>query len=355
MNKWKLIILTVLPLFMATGCWDKRDPEDREYMLTMGIDLGDEGYVISFAPAKTNEKDPEKMVCTGNTLADAIANNDSQNSRKTELGQMKMIVLGKSILEDKEGLTSMLEELKRSQEISKKVTVLGTGATAEECIQAIMEADDGTGLFLWEFFKNTAKEVGVTKGLDMDTFFTELKQQQGACVLPRIELSEEGLHLGGGVAVANMEFVAFLNDKEEQGYLFLLGEAEGAVLEAEEDGKKIPLKIVNSKVKYDFEPQKDGKTTCRIRLKLYGNLLGNGNSDAFSQQSAEKLEKLFTQIVKEQVENTMKIAQEQETAEFLGFAERLRQENPEYSGDFWSEVTVSIEPELKIRDTGRIR
>ncbi len=88
MNKWKWVVLTVLPLFITTGCWDKRDPEDREYMITMGVDKKDDGYIISFAPAKTEEKEPKKMVCEGKTLADAIACNDSRNSRKTELGQL---------------------------------------------------------------------------------------------------------------------------------------------------------------------------------------------------------------------------------------------------------------------------
>ena len=126
-------------------------------MITMGVDKWESGYSISFAPANLGEGEPKKMLCKGNTLADAIASNDSRNSRKTELGQMKMIVLGKSLLEDKVKLESLLEELKRSQDISKKVTVLGTEGTAEACIDAMLKEEDGTGLYLWEFYKNTAK------------------------------------------------------------------------------------------------------------------------------------------------------------------------------------------------------
>jgi len=356
MNKWKWIIVTILPLFITTGCWDKRDPEDREYMITMGVDKGEEGYIISFAPAKTDEKDPKKMVCQGKTLADAIACNDSRNSRKTDLGQLKMIIFGKSILEDRELFLSLLEELERSQKISKKVTVLGTEASAGTCIEAMMERDNGTGLFLWEFYKNTAKEVGVTKGLDMDTFLTELTEQKASVILPRIEPAEgDGLYLGGGVALVDMKFSTFLNDKEEQGYLFLLGEAEGAVLEAEDDGKTIPLKVARSKVDYDFKQQKDGKTLCNIRLKIHGELLGNVNNNAFSEEGTKKLENLFSEIVKTEIKNTMKIAQEQDAAELLGLAVRLRRVDPDYSGDFWNDVTIVVEPEIKIRDTGRIR
>jgi len=355
MNKWKWILITVLPLFITTGCWDKRDPEDREYMITMGVDKEEAGYTISFAPAKTEDREPEKMVCRGKTLADAIAFNDSRNSRKTELGQLKMIVFGKSILEDKIMLKSLLEELKRSQDISKKVTVLGTEATAEACIDAMLKQDDGTGLYLWEFFKNTAKEVGVTKGLDMDTFFTELKERKGSCVLPRIKPEEKGLYLGGGVALSDTKLLTFLDDKEEQGYLLLLGEAEGAVLDAQSDGKIIPLRIARSHVKYDFNIQQNGTTTCNIHLRLYGELLGNTNTDAFSEEGSKKMEKLFNEIIKSEVEKTLEVGKEYNTSEFLGLAVRLRRENPQYSGAFWKDVTITIEPEMKIRDTGRIR
>lgn len=355
MRKWKWIVVTVLPLFVTTGCWDKRDPEDREYMITMGIDKKEEGYIVSFAPAKTEEKEPEKMVCDGKTLADAIACNDSRNSRKTELGQLKMIVFGQSVLEDQALFVSLLEELERSQDISKKVTVLGTEAGAEACIDSMMDEDDGTGLFLWEFYKNTAKEVGVTKGLDMDTFLTELTEQRGSSILPRIEPAEAGLYLGGGVALADSQFCTFLNDKEEQGYLFLLGEAEGAVLEAEEEGKRIPLKVVRSRVNYDFKPQQDGSFLCHIKLRVHGDLLGNASQDAFSEEGTKKLENLFTEIIKTEIHNTMKIAQEQDAAELLGLAVRFRRVNPEYSGGFWEDVTIVVEPEIKIRDTGRIR
>ncbi len=189
----------------------------------------------------------------------------------------------------------------------------------------------------------------------MDTFLTELSEQKGSSILPRIEPTESGLYLGGGVAVVNMELSTFLNDKEEQGYLFLLGEAEGAVLEAEQDGKRIPLRVVRSDVDYDFKPQKDGKTKCLIRLRVHGDLLGNASKDAFSEEGTKKMENLFSEIIKTEIQNTMKIAQEQDAAELLGLAVRLRRANPDYSGDFWNDVTIVVEPEIKIRDTGRIR
>lgn len=355
MNRWKWMIVTILPLFITTGCWDKRDPEDREYMITMGVDKVEDGYSIAFAPAKTKEAEPKKMVSQGSTLAEAIANADSRNSRKTELGQLKMIVFGKSILEDKDLLLSLLEELERSQEVSKKVTVLGSESSAEACVDAMIAEDDGTGLFLWDFYRNTAKEVGVTKGLDMDTFFTELTEQKGSGILPRIEAMEDGLYLGGGVALIDLTLSSFLSDKEEQGYLLLLGEGEGAVLETEVEGRTIPLKVVRNNVHYEFKKQQDGTILCQIDLKIKGNLQGSVKKKTFSENGTQKLEELFSEVIKEEVENTLKISQEKNEAEFLGLAARLRRTYPTYGGDFWKDVTVEVETDLKIQDTGRIR
>ena len=78
----------------------------------------------------------------------------------------------------------MLEELERGNALSEKVMVLGTENAADACVNAIAEADSSTGLFLWDFYKNTAQEVAVTRGMDLDMLLTELGEQGGSTVLP---------------------------------------------------------------------------------------------------------------------------------------------------------------------------
>ena len=55
MCKRKLLLLSLLlPLFF-TGCWDKKDPEDRAFILTLGVDDAASGCRFTFAPANTGE------------------------------------------------------------------------------------------------------------------------------------------------------------------------------------------------------------------------------------------------------------------------------------------------------------
>ncbi len=353
MRKGKLLMVFLLPLFL-TGCWDKKDPEDRAYIMTMGVDGAENGCYFSFAPANTGDGEAKTYTAESDTLAGAVAQVDAQMSRKTELGQLKTVILSGDILQDTPQLESLLQELERSRDISEKVMLLAAEDSAADCVEAVLKADSKTGLFLWDFYKNTAKEVAVTKGIDLNTFLTERKENGGNGVLPHISLEEEELKLGGGMAVAQ-DAVYPLSDEEERGYLFLLGEAEGALLEGEYHGEAVPMEIGKSRVKYDFQ-EKDGSLICTIRLPLEGTLQG-GSGQLLSSEQREELEEVFAVILKEEIRHTLEIGK-QAGKDLFGILPRLYQQEPslrEHSDDLWQVLQIEVSPELKIKDMGRKR
>ncbi|MBQ2879865.1 MAG: hypothetical protein IJE27_04140, partial [Anaerotignum sp.] len=238
MRKRKYLLLLLLPFFL-TGCWDQKDPEDRTFILALGVDRGEEGCQFTFAPADIETGEAETYQAESRTLAAAVAEVDTKISRQTELGQLKTIIFSRDILEHGEQLTALLQELERSQAISEKVMLLSTEGSAVDCVEAVMKEDGKTGLFLWDFYKNTAGEVAVTKGMDLDTFLTEQAERNGNGVIPRISVKDEKVEVGGAVALSQ-NGVFLLSDEEERGYLFLLGEAEGALLEAAHGRETIP-------------------------------------------------------------------------------------------------------------------
>ena len=72
MRQLKFALIALLPLFL-TGCWDGRDPEDRAYVITMGIDKGEDGLLVTFAPAKTTEGNAQSVYrVNGDTLTAAV-------------------------------------------------------------------------------------------------------------------------------------------------------------------------------------------------------------------------------------------------------------------------------------------
>ena len=111
MRQLKFALIALLPLLL-TGCWDGRDPEDRAYVITMGIDKGEDGLLVTFAPAKTTEGNDQSVYrVNGDTLTAAVADADSRSSREVYLGQLRTVVFGKSLLADKAAFEAVLEEL----------------------------------------------------------------------------------------------------------------------------------------------------------------------------------------------------------------------------------------------------
>lgn len=350
----RLVLLALLPLFL-TGCWDRKDPEDRAFIITLGVDKSGDACKFSFAPANIETGEAEVYTAHAQTLAEAVAQVDCRTSRKTDLGQLKTVIIGADILREEQELMAFLRELERSRTVSEKVMLLATENMAADCVDAAMAEDGKTGLFLWDFYKNTAREVAVTKGMDLDTFLTEWQEQGNCAVLPRISVEETGekkekkLRLGGGMAITE-DTAYFLKNAEERGYLFLLGEAEGALLETEYLGEVLPLGITKSDVKYAFIPLQNDRLLCSITLPLAGTLQG-GEGGFLSPETHEAIKQHFEREIKDEIEHTLRRA-ESAGRDLFGILPRA--ERAGYAVQ-WERLTFEVIPQLELKDIGRRR
>ena len=324
----KFVLLALAVPFFLTGCWDKKDPEDRAFIITLGADAAENGCHFTFAPANIETGEAEIYAAESETLSGAVAQVDTYTSRKTDLGQLKTVILGEGLLRDSARLDALLGELERSQAVSEKVMLLAADSAAA-CVEKAMKEDSKTGLFLWDFYKNTAEEVAVTKGIDLDTFLTERTERGGNGVLPRIRAEGERLRLGGGMAVS-ARGASILNEEEERGYLFLLGDAEAA-----------------------------GDTVlCTVTLPVEGTLQG-GRGELLSAEQKTELESIFSASIKEEVEHTIKTALS-EGVDFLGILPRAERALPQLAKactreQLWERMAFRVVPKVQITDMGRKR
>ena len=111
----KFVLLALAVPFFLTGCWDKKDPEDRAFIITLGADAAENGCHFTFAPANIETGEAEIYAAESETLSGAVAQVDTYTSRKTDLGQLKTVILGEGLLRDSARLDALLGELERSQ------------------------------------------------------------------------------------------------------------------------------------------------------------------------------------------------------------------------------------------------
>ncbi|MFR5717476.1 MAG: Ger(x)C family spore germination C-terminal domain-containing protein [Anaerotignum faecicola] len=346
----KFVLLALAVPFFLTGCWDKKDPEDRAFIITLGVDTAAEnGCHFTFAPANIETGEAEIYAAESETLSGAVAQVDTYTSRKTDLGQLKTVILGEGLLRDSARLDALLGELERSQVVSEKVMLLAADSAAA-CVEKAMKEDSKTGLFLWDFIKYR-RGGGGHEGIDLDTFLTERTERGMAS---RIRAEGKAGHYSMAVSARG---ASILNEEEERGYLFLLGDAEGAVLEGRYKAAVLPLAVTKTKADYDFQAAGD-TVLCTVTLPVEGTLQG-GRGELLSAEQKTELESIFSASIKEEVEHTIKTALS-EGVDFLGILPRAERALPQLAKactreQLWERMAFRVVPKVQITDMGRKR
>ncbi len=341
MKYLKQCIVVLLVCFLS-GCWDDREMEDRSYIITMGIDKGenDKRYLITLAPAQLSamsssseeggdsESSDKGIVVEGDTIASAVRQADSYSSIQVYLGQLKTVVLGKELLQEKQYLQSVLDELERNQDISGKIILLGTDDKAQDCVNTILKQDSSTGLFIWDFYKNTAQDVAVTKKLDLETFLRELRSSRGSSILPKITATEQGIKIGGGIAISDYAFIGSLTNEQEQGVLLLQGEGKGAVIDGIWQNNTIPMWIYQNKSDMSFSEQ-NNKLLCHVKVSIEGSAEGSRleSESILKSNSLNEIENIFEIIIKSEIENTIALAQKKYQKDIFDIATKLKKQD----------------------------
>ena len=134
----KIITSLLLAVCMCagfTGCREAGDIEDSSYVLAMGIEKTEHGYLINYSCADfTKSQDnqgtkvPSKsMIYTGTSLNDANRKFERSQTKKLNFGHLKVIVFTNGQMDD-----TMIEELLDHSDIAKSVLVLKIRKTIKE-------------------------------------------------------------------------------------------------------------------------------------------------------------------------------------------------------------------------------
>lgn len=343
----KICILMVMCCVLLTGCWDKMEIDDRNYVISMGIDkyeawdgsqkLDSESsdgnkYTISLGMAKLekssggqgneNEEKGVKLI-SAPTLAGAMKLSDLFSSRQTYYGQTKVVVFGKGVLEDSKLFREALDVLERNQDINMKIIVLAAKGKASDVINSVSGANDPTGLFIWDFYKNNAKEVAATTKLDFETLLISLRRNSNV-MIPLADTEDNSLTLGGTALIKNYQLCGYLDGNEERGSLWIEGDAEGAVLEGTYENINIPMRVIKNSSNISFI-ERNQNIICNIDIKVKGNIDGFIVDDIglFDDKTIEEIEDIFEEMIKKEVINVIEQLQKRYDVDSLDFVGEL--------------------------------
>ncbi|MDO4553533.1 MAG: GerAB/ArcD/ProY family transporter [Lachnospiraceae bacterium] len=160
--------LLVLLFFVGTilsGCGSRTDIEDKNYVLSLGIDAGEEKlFEITYGTANLNqpsgegeggsEQKGEETSYEADSLLQAEREDARSDEKELDFGHLKAILISKKVYQKKESREQILKELEEKDNLSGTIFVFLTEAPAKDCIALEKEMSVSLGDYLEKLIVN---------------------------------------------------------------------------------------------------------------------------------------------------------------------------------------------------------
>ena len=173
-KKLALLFGTLVMAVLLCGCYAEREPQNRNYIMCMGIDHGEDGkgWTVSYgfpdlgALTGTDAGEPEPMrVIEAATIADAAGKLDASSDKTTDYSQMPVILIGKEILENEEKMTELMNQLASEKSIRRTALVACAEKRAEDILYLDDDVQGSVGVFIYELCQNNYENKGYTMSI----------------------------------------------------------------------------------------------------------------------------------------------------------------------------------------------
>lgn len=199
-----VIILALLPCSVAlTGC--SASLEEREYVLAIGIDKGDEGYKVTYSfPDLSKVSDQggsmenrTSYVAQVTYLKEAEADYLSKADKEPDYNHLKAIVIEKALVESEDFWRQFLD-LCLDGTYSRDMTIFLCEGKAGEILEAAAKENGSAGIFLEELCRNAQilKDKKILTVGDLCFFASEntremVRAKAENLVVPMLAVEEE--------------------------------------------------------------------------------------------------------------------------------------------------------------------
>lgn len=388
-----LIISLALPFFLASGCWNKVELDQRAIVAGFGLDKAREEGRLKVtvqvakpgeikAGAKSEGGAPSAVTVftgTGYTFFDGLRNLAMVTGKKLFLSEAKILVVGEELARDDIGKATDLYE--RDAEPSTRNYLLIAKGEAEEVLETEMGLEK-----IWAYgIGNTVKAMsahGKAPAIEIADFLEAVESKTTAPVATAVQLVSKGeekgeikaeedkarppkeIKVSGTAVFRNYKLTGWLDERETRGLLWVTGKIKSGIIVVPapgDDRRLVAFEIIRAKA--DIKPEmKDGNLTITVEVEEEGNL-GEEQPDSVDVTVPgvlRELEKRKKEAIENEILAAVSRAREL-NADIFGFGEAVHRK---YPGEWkqleanWDEIYPTLEVNLavdaRIRRTGKI-
>lgn len=236
----KKAMLVMFCLTILSGCWDRREIEERTNVVSFGVDAAknEKMKVTMQIPIPRmiaggqgggggGGGDPVKIVsATGQTFLDTMARLQHLVNQRIFYGHTRVIALGEAYA--RRGTEMLVDALRREPQVRRLLyPIVVKNGTARDLLEMKTELQQIPAVFIMSAIENEI-DVGAMLDATLGHFYIALSKSAVEPVMTAVQMMKDGNMKVVGLAVfRNDRLVGFLNMKQTTVLLHIRGENDG--------------------------------------------------------------------------------------------------------------------------------
>ncbi len=359
---------------LTAGCWDRRELQERNFVLAVGIDMADAGLKPGIKPEQGPEvsgvetffqphgakryrlslqilklksggegKDNSKTYVisnTGESIFEMVRDMLGQSSKSLWFEHVQVIIISEAVLKQA-GLSEVLDFFMRDSEMRSRIKLYVTSGLARPLLEYNPPSQEAGGLYLAGITRLHTRNIHVAGARTDLGFIIQYIDNKIDIILPRMEMADSVVKVGGVALFKKDQFIGYADEYAVAGRKIIAGTEKSAIITMpcpDHPQHQVVFELYRHDTR--LRPHVDGDTIYfSLDINMYGNigeLQGDiGVENTMDPEYRHKLEIAFAEEVKRTVFYAEQVFQKQMRVDSASlFAGKMHA----YEPDVWEEV-----------------
>ncbi|WP_373325742.1 Ger(x)C family spore germination protein [Sporomusa paucivorans] len=298
-----LLILTIAAL--TGGCWDRREIQDRNFVLAVAIDTADAGqqteqekaeakaetfvqprgdkrYRVSLQILKLiknggnrqNGGDNRTYVLsnTGQSIFEIVRDMLGQTSKSLFFEHIQAVVISEAVLRET-GITPIIDFFLRDAEMRWRIKVYVTPGEARPILEYAPPSKEAGGIYLANIVRNHTKNLHVAGARTDLGNISIMLDSKSDLIIPRLDMAGNVVKAKGAAVFKKHNFVGYVDERAVAGLKMIRATEKSAIitLPGEEAGELLAVEVFRHDTR--LTPHVDGDNVYfTLDITMWGNL-----------------------------------------------------------------------------------
>ena len=350
----KKILIIILTLLLCTGCFDYKEINDLAIINAIGVDYEDDEYIITLEILNDQiDKDSSKItsytkVGHGKNLTSAIENAADKLSKQLIFNHIKLMILSKSIIEEK--FENIIDLFLRNTYFRENFYVISATKNKPE---TLLNHTTNEAPIASTAITDTLESIRYSSNTNVLKKFDEIVEEVitygiDTC-FSNITLKDNEFIVDGMSIFNNYSYKSNLNNEYVKIYNLLTDNFDRPTYTINYDNLSFTTAINNGKINTEI---KNGT------INVTGNLMGRiiDNDPKYNIRDPKNLEKIdndFTNLLNKKISEFIKVLQDN-NSDILGITRNYYKKTRTKDKDYWLKLDIKSNIKFNINKKGLI-